>query len=713
MSSEFSNYQVSQLEITKLRLYAEKYLEYDKNSLEKKRKSELISELSAISSTNQEFKKILRQLKIKIRPSFFLVNLITSKDFSFSKKDNEVSELLKSNIENFNFTKSKGNKTPSPKNLTLESFRNIDNRFLEFDFSWHRIHWYWNQNIVYDSVYEIKFGYVIIDFKSKLAIIICQNQNEKKMLFNIFNEGFEFSFSTQQLTKPLLDLIGDFDSVLSAKYINQRIDNNKPNQMKFTDVELSRKSIAIETENDVFSKRMETFYRINLDGIENYGLGVTSHTGKLYIPKLTELSKVKDFGYDLLRKITDTVDDFIINKEYDEVFNTLALYDNDNIKKINPKKIRKLVEKLTIKIGNMILNNQETSSFSVSDLLAIDCVPRFFSFPTIELYDEQEDFFATWRYDDNNKLIKITNDGERKVYSISNKEPINLNKLVHPLTQNIIDIQDDLYSHLTFIPTIELNNIIKNCLIQAGTKLEKLFEIKEINFIIKNNQIILDNKSLFRQEFHIDIDPYEISNYISFINKNINQNLREEYIQEIFDLKELCENHSNQTCPYCHLDKKYICLRSLVNKFSNNSQLHIHQGIELSDGEGDLFINNQRNRYFMFAKLKNLSKKDIQEKGITQLTLKNPNGAILFSQVFDQIQKNSYEIVMILSPSSLSDNLLNALRTLCRLYDKKLLIIDYLILVKMLIKLKEDFIFDGIEIKDIYKNSGIGISKLS
>ena len=685
-----------QLPIEQLRYMAVRNLDYSIEGVQLKNKSELVSDLSSKAALNLSLRREINKLGVSIRPSFFLVNIVPENEIPELDKG-LIAQQISRNIHVINTSISNQSGFPSPKNINFENIERNQYGLIEVQFTWQRIHWYWDTNVEYKHIYELRYGYAILNFEMLRGMLICQTQNEKHLIEKAIEGIARFRLTTQPFTKELLAMIGDYDRVKSAMYQRQELETNKPQEIRYTDEELSNKPLARDEETDPFSERLESFYRIPIGGVEEYGIGATSRTGKLWLPRMTPLETVRDFGIKLLDKVSSTVDGLVETGDYDEVLKSLGLFDIEEINTISPVCVREIVVKLVHNIANMIIKNETTRPFLINDTLAIEAAGNLFFPPVIDLFDEEIGSTARWRDENGKQFVKInrSDDGKIHVKLAPQGDEVDLKKLIHPLSGNLLDVSEDLYNRIRLYPLPNLVNILIECLHIAGSRLEKLLGVNNLPFVIANNRITLDLSRIIGEKPPIDIQLQDIREFRTISTQTIQSNKRDELFKLLEELGEECKNESAQNCSECLSLKKYACLRSIVASTSLNSQLVRHQGIELSDGEGELNISGERSRYFMFAK---------QNPG-GQLTLKNTQGAKLVAQILDQVEKSTFEVVTVISPTPIADNLLNALRLLCKHFNKRLLILNREILAKFLIDFQKNSEFDNIDYKEIYKRS--------
>ncbi len=153
---------------------------------------------------------------------------------------------------------------------------------------------------------------------------------------------------------------------------------------------------------------------------------------------------------------------------------------------------------------------------------------------------------------------------------------------------------------------------------------------------------------------------------------------------------------TDANCEHCLEHRKFLCLRSLLARFMSQNILLMHKGIELSDLQGTLLAEGEKRRVWVFSKL---------AKGKSGLTLRNHNGAILLAQIVAQLDKNTFDCIGILTPSTVNEDLRDRLGFLGGLVGKRILVVNRPVLEKMLAHFEEQTIFEKSNPKKVYSSS--------
>ena len=123
-----------------------------------------------------------------------------------------------------------------------------------------------------------------------------------------------------------------------AGYLTANPKADESEEVIYADDRLWKKEDAVIREKSANSARKHSFYRVDLGGLVEAGLGVTSDTAKFWISSETAVETTRDYGLLILKKFTSTVNrtearergDFILQAgafDYD-TFMTLADYAN-------------------------------------------------------------------------------------------------------------------------------------------------------------------------------------------------------------------------------------------------------------------------------------------------------------------------------------------------------------------------------------------------
>jgi hypothetical protein len=109
-----------------------------------------------------------------------------------------------------------------------------------------------------------------------------------------------------------------------------------------------------------------------------------------------------------------------------------------------------------------------------------------------------------------------------------------------------------------------------------------------------------------------------------------------------------------------------------------------------------LRVNGVSRRTWVFSKL---------ARGKSGLTLRNDNGAVLLAQITAQLDKGTFDIIGILSPSVINEDLRERLCFLAGLVKKRVIVINRPVLEKMLAHFEEQTKFEKKDPHKVYSAS--------
>lgn len=423
--------------------------DYSIDDLENKNNSELITLIEAKIDSNQKLKSQLGKLDFSFKPSFYLTFIKDKADYSKSLVTKKKIELKLNLLNNEKDTE----KYPPIRGYQLFEINKSDD-IIELHFLWQNIHWYWNPSFKLSHIYELNYGLALIDLKNNKGIISCHTKQERDDLFRVISDSLKIDLNPLHLTKPLLNQIGSFDTVKRARYFIGSRELPLPQNITVGDDNLSTKLLAKEQEENDDTTRKESFYRIPLKGIEEQGVGVTSETGKLWIPQKVTVTEIKTFSLSLLSKVATELDSLALNGEYEKVLNSLGIKSTKELISISNISLREEIYRLFISIANMLINKVSEKAFTPNQDLLCDGIPNYFNpFKLIisneignSFYGKYHNIFKLKKESTEYKLISFIGDNEIKVITDTD-------------TGEVIEIKD----------------AIENVLLTPTPKLEQLF----------------------------------------------------------------------------------------------------------------------------------------------------------------------------------------------------------------------------------------------
>lgn len=663
-------------------------------------KQDLMSELSNAVAENTSLRRELRKTNVTTKPSFYLMVVGTKHAPGLSRRT--VRKRLATELGKLNVDLKRRGSVPPYTGLRIEDIIQPSDDLLEAQLSWQRVHWYWKpDDLSYQHIYELRFGFVVLDFGERKAIVACQTQQERDLLAKALSGVFGLNLSPLILTKPILDQIGTFDRVKKAGYFVADQSGTVPSNIVYADENLSTKPVAREEEADPRSQRKHSFYRIPLGGVVEQGVGATSDSGKLWIPRETPLDTVREYAGKLLGKVGRTLNGMTRRGEMDEVLAAMGIPQMPPISAIKNLSVRRDVCSLLKDLVNMLLNGETERPFPVSAALATQGVPSAFNYPRLELKDQSTNDRAFWRDSvGSSQFTRVTRRPNRLILAgYPSQELIDLSKLRHPITGSPVKVDDPL-ACLHLEPTPSLHEALLSAIEHISSQVQVLSGVVSLPFRISAQVIRLDVDRAFGRSnlgaLKDILSAADISEMQRAMSCRLKQSDETRIRRLLWRLGEECVHITDANCGSCLAQRRYLCLRSLVARYLRKPLLLAHKGIELSDIQGAITVAGQGSVVFGFAKL---------PAGQGGLTLRNTNGAKLLAQVLSQVDRSTFDTVMIISPGVINEDLRERLRLVCGLVGKRLVILDFIPLAKLLMDFEQQATFDGVHVDKVYRAS--------
>lgn len=665
-------------------------------------RSSLIEILSCAASENKKLANEIGKSGISIKSSFYLMILSLRGQPRVSAR--ALQQQLNREFRRSGAAHLRPSKVPAYRLFTAHEVRTREGYGTEVHFTWERARWYWQpSDVSLAHVYELRFGLAILDFTSHKAVIACQTTHERHALAGALSRVLPVSFSPIALTKPILNQIGTFEHVKRAGYFIADPDPRIPSNITYADDNLAARPLAREEEDNPRSQRKHSFYMIPLGSVVEQGVGATSDSGKLWIPRQVPLNTVREYAIDLLGKIGRTLDDMTRQEEYAEVLAALGIPHLPRISSIGESALRNQVCLLLEEIVNMIVRRQTERPFSLAETLAIDGVPSLFNHPRLQLTDPLSGESSWWvNPDKSSQLVRVVRShGHISLAGHPGKETIDLGHVKHPITGSNIQIDDPL-SALDLTPTLGLHEMLLEAITHISDQIPQLRAVHFLPFRISAGRIQLDvDRCLGRSGMStigVTLFPEEIAELQRPLRRSIPSSRRSEVEARLRDLGEKCVHMSDAECPLCVFNSKYICLRSLVARNLRNARLLAHKGIELSDLQAAATYGEPRQTIDIFGFTKLAS-------GRSGLTARNSNGAILLAHVLGQLDKSGFDTALVVSPSTINQDLHDRLRLVCGVFGKRLLVLDQDSLSRLLLHFEEQASFDRLNARAMYRSS--------
>jgi hypothetical protein len=454
----------------------------------------------------------------------------------------------------------------------------------------------------------------------------------------------------------------------------------------------------LDLENNPQSQRQHSFYRIPLVGLAEQGVGVSSNSGKLWMPRPIPLKAVREFGIELLGKIGKTLTSMSKRGEIAAVLQSLGISQLPSVSAITPLAVRSDVCALITDLVNMIINKETERPYALPLSLPKHAVPAYFNPPRLLLVDPDTGESAFWvSRDGQSQMVSLAEDaGKYTITGNPSGQLLVLKDVEHPLTGNSVTVTKPLEC-LEMTPSPKLHEAILEAVRHAATHDKRLSTVTSVPFHISGNSLRLPLKAVHggngTPDFELsfaDVSEFQQANKLPLPSDLAPMR------KKLKERGEKCQYMSDAACGSCLTSKQYLCLRSLVVRNLKKPLLLAHSGIERSDMQAHATLDGSTYKLLGFAKI---------ASGKGSLTARNPAGAVLLAQVLGQINKNDFDVVTIISPSPLTEDIRERLTLLCAVFGKKLLILDAEGLGKLLLHFEDQASFENIDPDAVYAAS--------
>lgn len=687
---QIANFSLRGKRIEDLRDLASRYLALSDAELDELSKSDLVGRVSEAAASSLGLAKELRKSSICLKPSFYLNR--------FSDEAQPALQTAKTLLSKYFQQHS------SPlRNLKVQLVSEPSNAVVQVLFTWESSFNYWAPSFELSLAEQLQFGLGVLDYSVHKGIICCHTEKERDELEKVLAVGFGVSFSRIVLTKPLLEQIGSFDNVKRALYVIEKADANTPANITYADDNLAARSIARQEEADPRSKRAQSFYRIALtDPLIEEGVGATSDTGKLWIPKEIPLESIRQYCTKLLGRVSGTLNSMIKSDQIEAVLSTYKFDELPGIADADPVAFRDCVAELLRTLIVMLSRKEEQRAYTLPFILALYGAPRFFYYPRLRLTDDITGEVSFWMdvATGSPQVVLSGTSDHIKVKSHPDKKAVDLDNLEHGITGAVIALQDVLGA-VEFVPNENLLKIVRDAVHRVAEQLPLLKEVGEVTFRITGKSISVDIKRAFRDPASQPtlLAPSDIAEFQVPIKKHIITKKDREAVEgRVLKLKEKCAHMSDEDCKVCNKERGKICLRSLVGHYLKSPEILAHKNIELSDMVARGTVAGKERRIWGFAKLPS-------GKNDSGLTLRNKPGAVLLAQIFGQIDKTTFNTVLIICPSPVNQDFQERAEVLCSSFGKELCFLDADDLGRLLLDYEEQARFDNVDMDELYRFS--------
>jgi len=526
--------------VDELRSLAEQFLGKTDSESAQMTKLQLIGELSEEASGNRQLSKTLRKDGISIKPSFYLMRFSDDPKIPVGTARQQLTRYLQQRSRGLN-------------NLQVQLVDEPETDVIQVALTWHSSYNYWAPSFAMAQVEQLELGFAVLDYRVRKAIIVCHTVKERDEIAKLLAKGFGVRFDSIALTKQLLEQIGTFDSVKRAQYAISRPDASTPANITYADEHLAARSVARDEENNPRSDRRQTFYRIPITNtLLEEGVGATSDSGKLWIPKEIPFDSIREYSTALLSKISGTLNKMTKNDDIEAVLSTFNFDEMPDLESADPLSFREALVNLLRVLIIMLSRKEEERPYTIPFEIARYGAPRFFLHPCLRLVDLDSNEISFWS-DETYQSPQVSLSGESSnilLKSHPGKALIDASALRHPISGAVISIEDILGA-LELVPNEQFLKILRTAVSRVSEQIPKLKAVTNVVFRISGHLLRLDVKRAYGD---VNFRPtllsaVELAELQPILQKQLVPPRKRPVVQgKLIELGEKCSNMSDENC---------------------------------------------------------------------------------------------------------------------------------------------------------------------
>lgn len=549
----------------------------------------------------------------------------------------------------------------------------------------------------FDDIYEVTFSYLqrfnYIDPEGEFKFIymmkecfvwvgidkhfIAINNMPDKLitpLKRLFSKLYNADITNIKVTKDLLKKVFPEDK---AKRVTRHSANPPENQLakiSYADPDLSKKQDCIPVGYENYDVT-NTQYAEDIDGNTVGTLGVNCNKGKFYLSKSLSSTQFRNWS---IRRISDIINYFQNAKEIS--YETISSYNMFTSSAWDETK--QTAAELLNQIAYGVISCKKSG---------LEAVPL--SLDIHKTYQELSQYFHC-------RIAYVCDECEEKAVASCNACSGHHFSITRKGIPKIICTTCGQSQESSFLFTCEkghenvfsnINEVIE--LIATDELLEKLGNTIKFYFpdctISQNEYFVLNQSGL---EFHTcpnyeKVKPSDIAEFYDVANRQL-VTTEEKLKSVLFSLKEKCKHSGNDECTNCHTiacthTSEIGCMLRLFENFEGYIP-QPHQGHEFGDVSMLVKLHGETMTFCGAAKSVPSAKKN------QKITKSSTLGREIIQQVLDTFTDHKTDITGVIYPYLIDDQLKYFLYHHAKMNNKRIVILDYEFMTKLLDKYIED-----------------------
>lgn len=559
------------------------------------------------------------------------------------------------------------------KNLEFVSIISFDNVH-EVTFSYLQRFNYVNPEGELTYVYMLKEGFVWLGMDKHFIAINNMPEVLVTSLKRLFSKIYSADITNIKVTKALLKKVFSEEK---AKRVTRHSSNPPANQLakiSYADPDLNAKQDCIPAGYENYDIT-NTQYAEDIDGDTVGTLGVNCNKGKFYLSKSLSSTQFRNWS---VRRITDIINYFQgINEISVEAISGYNMFSStawEGTKQASVDWLNQIVYGLI----NCKQNHLEAVPLPLDIYKVYQELNKYFHCRIAYVCEECNDKAIASCDSCGSSHFVITKKGTAKVICAdcghSQEDPF------------LFTCESGHTSSFTSV-----NEVVE--LIATDELVEKLGSTIKYYYpdfeISKKEYIVLNNTGL---EIHSSPDyeklkPSDISEFTAIANRKIIKS-EDELAGILFAIKEKCGQATNEQCASCHSTEcknasELGCMLRLFEDFEGYTP-QPHQGHEF--GDVALLVNLRGKNMTLCAAAKSVP----SVKKNRKITKSSQLGREIIQQVLDAFTDQRAEIVGVIYPYLLDEQLKHFLYYHAKVNNKRIVILDYEFMIKLLDKYVEE-----------------------
>ncbi|MFE4115786.1 hypothetical protein [Priestia sp. YIM B13448] len=607
----------------------------------------------------EDIEECFEEYRYSRKPSFRLFSLnpfktpYSSNEFSAEIKNNKGVNSLNETLETISMN------TDFFRNLKILDQQEINNESVEFSFSFEEIYDYIEPNTEDSAfIYELKYGFLWINFNKNYVSISSPADQLTPTLKRVIEKTFNCFVRDLNITEKVINHIFMKENMKRTSLFHPEPPKGFPEKVSISDTNMADKTEHLKgyegytVPSSVYEEEIEdNFYST---------LGINRNKGKIYLSRQLKASQLQTWGLQRIEQIIDCINYIIKIGETDEIFATISIESDMELKLFSPRKderniILELIKGIVYckKTGE---DNYHIKNFTTEDLiknLGKRILVQFH--PYCDECGNHSDIACPECGSSDVKDVLIKK-GSTDVICSACYERVMADR-IKCLSDHHIQISS-IYEGVLIKPYTALVELIERLINKYFPGLG--FNLMSEYFYLQNNQLHFSNKTATKVMFKVS----ELEQFKVIWNRELSDSRKEKLEGILQVIKEKCSKHSNEACIACQNEKSLLCIMKPFITFTDH-ELHPHHGHEFGDVSFKINIPQINLNDAVFVGMAKSYEKAI-------VFASKPLGREMIQQFVAKCQDTRTHVLGLICAARLDQGLMAMCEDLARKYNKKI-----------------------------------------